>query len=163
MARDLKTVAQFAATSPFSESTLRWHIFNAESNGLAASGALVRVGRRVYLDVEGFEVWLERQNPHLSSPPPKSAKECVRELHSKGASTRQIEAETGISKSSVHRMVHESRSRLTPEHLESVQMHILNAMYDLRHGRYDAALKTLGAASVAVSQAIAAAAQQGGA
>jgi hypothetical protein len=32
---------------------------------MAAAGAVVRVGRRVYLDTDGFERWLVAQNPGL--------------------------------------------------------------------------------------------------
>ena len=49
MQRNLKTVPSFAAESPFTEGQIRWFIFNAQSNGLAAAAAVVRVGRRVDL------------------------------------------------------------------------------------------------------------------
>ena len=66
MARNLKTVSQFAAESAFTEPQLRWWIFHAENNGLAAAGAVVRVGgRRVYIDTDGFDAWLRAQNPSL--------------------------------------------------------------------------------------------------
>lgn len=61
MTRELKTVRDFAANSPFSESQLRWWIFEAERNGLARCGGVVRIGRRVYLDANGFERWIESQ------------------------------------------------------------------------------------------------------
>lgn len=33
---------------------------------MAAAGAVVRVGpKRVYIDVDGFDVWLQAQNPSL--------------------------------------------------------------------------------------------------
>lgn len=60
MARNLKSVADFADSSPFSEAQLRWWIFNAQSNGLKP--AVVRIGRRVYLDVDAFDRWLDAQN-----------------------------------------------------------------------------------------------------
>ena len=62
MNRNLKTVAAFAAHGPFTESQLRWWIFCEAENGLAASGAVVRVGRRVYLDVDAFDRWIDGQN-----------------------------------------------------------------------------------------------------
>ena len=62
MNRNLKTVAAFAAPGPFTESQLRWWIFTAAQNGLAESGAVVRVGRRVYLDTNAFEKWVDSQN-----------------------------------------------------------------------------------------------------
>lgn len=67
MARNLKTVSQFAASSAFTEPQLRWWIFHGNENGMAAAGAVVRVGRRVYLDTDGFERWLIAQNPGLQS------------------------------------------------------------------------------------------------
>lgn len=61
MARHLKTVSQFASESPWTEAQLRWFIFNSGTNGMAAAGAVVRVGRRVFLDVDGFDRWVESQ------------------------------------------------------------------------------------------------------
>jgi hypothetical protein len=62
MRRNLKTVPEFSAESPFTEGQIRWFIFNARSNGLAQADAVVRVGRRVYIDVAAFERWIETQN-----------------------------------------------------------------------------------------------------
>jgi hypothetical protein len=62
MNRNLKSVAKLASSGPFSEGQLRWWIFNAEQNGLAASGAIVRVQRRIYVDVDAFERWIQAQN-----------------------------------------------------------------------------------------------------
>jgi hypothetical protein len=69
--RCLLTVRQFAVRHPaFSESSLRWLIFNAGqrrvSGGLVLPGngfevALVRIGRRVFIDEERFFAWAERQ------------------------------------------------------------------------------------------------------
>ena len=64
--RNLQTIKDFAARGPFSESQLRWFVFNAERNGMAAAGAVVRIGtRRVYIDTEGFDRWIVAQNPGL--------------------------------------------------------------------------------------------------
>jgi hypothetical protein len=60
---NLKSVAEFSKDSPFSESQLRWFIFNAQANGMAASGAIVRMGRRVYIDTYGFGRWIAALNP----------------------------------------------------------------------------------------------------
>jgi hypothetical protein len=57
--RNLKCVRDLANASPFSENTLRWMIFNAASNGHDAAGAVVRVGRRVYFDVDAFDRWID--------------------------------------------------------------------------------------------------------
>ena len=65
--RKLQTVADMAKSGPFSEASLRWHIFNAASNGMDQAGAIVRVRRRVYLDPEGFDRWLRLQNPAPSA------------------------------------------------------------------------------------------------
>ena len=62
MRRNLKTVPEFAAGGPFSEGQIRWFIFNAPSNGLSAADAVVRVGRRVYVDTDKFDGWIDSQN-----------------------------------------------------------------------------------------------------
>ncbi|MCP4204731.1 MAG: DNA-binding protein [bacterium] len=54
----LRSVKQIAEANPaFTEPSLRWLIFNAQSNGM--NSALVRVGRRVLIDVQAFNAWLE--------------------------------------------------------------------------------------------------------
>lgn len=65
--RNLQSIKDFATGGPFSESQLRWFIFCAEQNGLAAAGGVVRLGRRVYLDTAGFDRWIAAQNPGLPS------------------------------------------------------------------------------------------------
>lgn len=66
----LYTVAQLALAIPaFTQSSIRWAIFNEKCNGLAASGAILRVGSKVLIDRELFETWL-RSNPRLSPPKP---------------------------------------------------------------------------------------------
>ena len=62
MHRNLKTVPTSRRRSPFTEGQIRWFIFNAQSNGLASAAAVVRAGRRVYLDVDKFETGSMRQN-----------------------------------------------------------------------------------------------------
>lgn len=57
--RDLKSIAAFAVCTEFTEPQLRWWIFNAERNGLRASGAVVRLGRRVYIDTTRFWSWVD--------------------------------------------------------------------------------------------------------
>jgi hypothetical protein len=65
------TVKQLAQQYPaFSESSTRWAIFNSESNGLAKSGAVIRMGRRILIDPTLYLAWL-RTNPRLSPPAPK--------------------------------------------------------------------------------------------
>jgi hypothetical protein len=60
--RNLKTVAQFAAESPFTAGQVRWWIFNSSANGLDAWQAVVRIGRRVYLDATAFDKWVDAQH-----------------------------------------------------------------------------------------------------
>lgn len=68
----LCTVQQFAGQQPaLSEGSIRWAIFNAETNGLEESGALIRAGRRVLIDPVRYLAWL-RTNPAIS-PPRKTA------------------------------------------------------------------------------------------
>jgi len=53
-------IKEIARRNPaFSEPSLRWHIFNAAKNGLAESGAIVRVGRRVLIHEGRFCAWIE--------------------------------------------------------------------------------------------------------
>lgn len=68
----LATVRQLAEQQPaLSQGGIRWSVFNAEFNGLAASGALVRTGRRVLIDPALYMAWM-RSNPTLSPPRPKA-------------------------------------------------------------------------------------------
>jgi hypothetical protein len=61
--REILTISQFAERCPaFKEPALRWLIFNRRQNGLEKSGAIVRNGRRVLLDVQKFFVWLEARS-----------------------------------------------------------------------------------------------------
>lgn len=70
--RRLATVRQTAQAykGVFSESAIRDLVFRAEprfnfkgdrlpGNGLAEAGALVRIGRRVLIDLDAFEEWLD--------------------------------------------------------------------------------------------------------
>ena len=57
-ASSLRTVSQLADELPaFSEPALRRLIFDAETNGM--NNAVVRVRRRVYIDIKEFNRWLE--------------------------------------------------------------------------------------------------------
>jgi len=61
MPSELYTVDQFAARHPaFKPGGLRWLIFNEAYNGLKASGAVKRLGRRVLIDEARFFDWIER-------------------------------------------------------------------------------------------------------
>jgi hypothetical protein len=59
----LSTVNQFTEKQPaFTTGGLRALIFNENSNGLAKSGAIVRIGRKVLIDESKFFAWVESQN-----------------------------------------------------------------------------------------------------
>ena len=58
----LNTVSQHIAKHPaFTVGGLRSLIFNENSNGLAKSGAIVRIGRKVLIDEVKFFGWVESQ------------------------------------------------------------------------------------------------------
>jgi hypothetical protein len=59
--RNLNSLSERVKKGPFSEGQYRWWIFNAENNGMAESGAIVRIGRRIYIDEDGFNRWIESQ------------------------------------------------------------------------------------------------------
>ena len=59
---NLRTVKQIAQTNPaFSEASLRWMIFNASKNGF--DRVIVKLGRRVLIDIEAFDRWIEYSKP----------------------------------------------------------------------------------------------------
>lgn len=58
----LYTVNQFTKKHPaFTLGGLRSLIFNESINGLASSGAIVRIGRKVLIDEAKFFHWIESQ------------------------------------------------------------------------------------------------------
>lgn len=68
--RKYLTVNETARAYPFSPAALRDLVFKAASrlnsrgetirgNGLAEAGAVIRVGRKVLIDVAAFEAWLD--------------------------------------------------------------------------------------------------------
>lgn len=61
MARKLKTVSAFADGSAFTEAQIRWWIFNEDKNGIAEHGVTVRIGKRVYIDEQAFDRWIDSQ------------------------------------------------------------------------------------------------------
>ncbi len=57
------TVNQFIEKHPaFTTGGIRALIFNADSNNLAKSGAIVRIGRKVLIREDLFFSWVESQN-----------------------------------------------------------------------------------------------------
>jgi len=60
--RRLSTVKNVPSKYPdanFTESSLRWLLFNAKENGF--SSCIVRIGRKVLIDLDRFEDWLDNQ------------------------------------------------------------------------------------------------------
>ncbi|MFL2915357.1 MAG: hypothetical protein ACJZ45_02870 [Nitrospinia bacterium] len=56
----LLTVSQFCIKHVFiTQGGLRFQIFNAGNNGLASSGAIVRMGRKVLIDESRYFEWVE--------------------------------------------------------------------------------------------------------
>lgn len=59
---NLLTVEQTAQQIPaLTEAAIRWHLFNRKMNGLSKSGAVIKVGRRVFIDLPNFVGWLKSQ------------------------------------------------------------------------------------------------------
>lgn len=58
----ISTVKQFSAKYPaFPEGGMRHKIFHADTNGLEASGALVRDGRKILIMEDQFFEWLTKR------------------------------------------------------------------------------------------------------
>ena len=58
--RQLVTVKQMAQMIPAYQGkpgAIRWQVFNAATNGLKESGAIIRHGRRVLIDVDKYFEW----------------------------------------------------------------------------------------------------------
>jgi len=54
----LSTVRQMPSIYPsFSQSSIRWLIFNEKTNGF--SQCLRRVGRKILIDLDKFEAWID--------------------------------------------------------------------------------------------------------
>ena len=62
-----RTVKQFCGENPaFPEGGVRWQIFNENINGLKESGAIARLGRRVYINVPLYFSWITNQQNHVA-------------------------------------------------------------------------------------------------
>ena len=58
LAMRLRTIRQLSEECPaFSESAIRWLVFNAKAKGFES--AVFHVGRRVLIDIEAFDRWLK--------------------------------------------------------------------------------------------------------
>ena len=63
--KQLLTVKQLVQKYPcFTTGGMRYYIFYAKTNGLEASGAILRLGRKLLIDEEKFIGWIESQNAH---------------------------------------------------------------------------------------------------
>jgi hypothetical protein len=61
------TVKQFCQRYPaFSHGGMRWLLFHRKENGL--EHAVLKVGRKVLIDVDQFFVWLAQQNGRKRKP-----------------------------------------------------------------------------------------------
>lgn len=60
-AKRLATVKNIPEIYPgvFTESAIRWLIFNEQQNGF--SRCIRRIGKKVLLDLEQFELWIDEQ------------------------------------------------------------------------------------------------------
>ena len=64
---NLQTVPQFSENNPaFPIGGLRWQIFNENKNGLKASGAIIRIGRKVLINVDRYFDWVDSQQKIMS-------------------------------------------------------------------------------------------------
>lgn len=54
---DWVTVKQLASEFPFSEASIRYHIFHSKTNGLDQS--IRRIGRKILISRNGFKQWIE--------------------------------------------------------------------------------------------------------
>lgn len=60
--KELRTVRQFVAHGLYPEGGLRWLIHLRRQNGLAASGAVLKVGGRIFIHEGKFAQWLAERN-----------------------------------------------------------------------------------------------------
>ena len=67
--RNLQSGARCVADSgvALTEPQIRWHLHNKDRNGLAALGGVVKIGRRIYIDLDGFERWIASQNAQAAA------------------------------------------------------------------------------------------------
>ena len=64
---NLLTVGQFSEQFPaFPVGGLRWQIFNEETNGLKDASAVIRIGRKVLIDVDKFFAWIDAQQEYAA-------------------------------------------------------------------------------------------------
>jgi len=52
------TVQQYVDSHPYhTMASFRWILFNRATNGLSASGAIIKLGKKIIIDVEKAEAW----------------------------------------------------------------------------------------------------------
>jgi hypothetical protein len=67
---NLLTVVQFSQKHPaFPIGGLRYRIFHERTNGLAESGAIIRIGRKVLIDEAKFFDWVVLENKKVGVKP----------------------------------------------------------------------------------------------
>ena len=65
--RTLLSVKEFSKQYPsFPEGGIRWQIFNEETNGLKDARAIIRIGRKVLIDVDKYFSWIDTQQEHVA-------------------------------------------------------------------------------------------------
>jgi len=60
--KQILTVQQLANAIPAYQGkvgSIRWQLFNSDTNGLKASGAIIRHGRRLLIDADKYFKWQE--------------------------------------------------------------------------------------------------------
>ena len=61
--QNLFTIKQFVDRHPaFTSGGLRFQIFHADTNGLKASNAIIRIGRKILIDADRYFGWVYDQN-----------------------------------------------------------------------------------------------------
>jgi hypothetical protein len=59
----LRTVQQLCKEHPvFTPGGIRWLLFHRQQNGLNDAGAVIKLGRKVLIDIDRFFQWIENQN-----------------------------------------------------------------------------------------------------
>lgn len=63
---NLKTVTQIITDTPgLTHGGVRWDLFNADKNGLADTGAIIRRGRRILIDEDLYLRWMRDRSGHV--------------------------------------------------------------------------------------------------
>jgi hypothetical protein len=75
---EMLTVDHFSRVEPaFTQSSLRWHLFNRKHNGLVEAGAVVTVGSRILIVPQRFRAWAQAGG----SAAPKDAQARLDRVH----------------------------------------------------------------------------------